>query len=61
MNHIEKELIVSKMTERMNALQKLIDRDISGNTQATLEAWREVKYWKEAISRGEFDIKIWED
>ncbi|RYI30528.1 hypothetical protein EVU96_08930 [Bacillus infantis] len=55
---IDKKLILHKMSERMKSLQHLIDKDISGNTQAALEAWREVKYWKEAIERGEFKIRL---
>lgn len=49
--------LISKMDQRMKHLQQLIDRDISGNTQTAIEAWREVKYWKEAIERGEFDTE----
>jgi hypothetical protein len=55
---LDKELLIQKMEQRQTSLQHLIDKDITGNTLAVLEAWREVKYWREAIERGEFDLKI---
>lgn len=60
-NIIDKNALVKKMDERQAALLKLVERDITGNTLAVLEAWRECKYWKEAIIRGEFDPQLWED
>jgi hypothetical protein len=54
---LDKELLIHNMGVRQNALQHLIDKDITGNTLAVLEAWREVKYWKEAIERNEYDLK----
>jgi hypothetical protein len=50
-----KDNILKAMEKRMAALQSLIDRDYNGGLNGYLEAWREVKYWKEAIERGEFD------
>jgi hypothetical protein len=55
--HLDKDLLIQKMSQRQEALQYLIDRDVTGNTLAVLEAWREVKYWKEAIEREEYDLK----
>jgi hypothetical protein len=51
---LDKELLIHKMEQRQTALQHLINKDITGNTLAVLEAWREIKYWREAILRGEF-------
>lgn len=39
----------------MTALQDLIHRDYGGNTKQLEDARWELKYWKEAIERGEFD------
>jgi hypothetical protein len=52
---LNKQLLIDKMKQRQDALKILIDKDITGNTLAVLEAWREVKYWREAIERNEFD------
>lgn len=48
-------LIVEKMAERMAQLEARITMDYSGGLHGFNEAWREVKYWKEAIERGEFN------
>jgi hypothetical protein len=53
---IDKKLLLHNMSVRQEALQHLINKDITGNTLAVLEAWREVKYWREAIERNEYDI-----
>jgi hypothetical protein len=54
---IDRELLIHNLTVRQASLQHLIDKDITGNTLAVLEAWREVKWIKEALERGEYDIK----
>lgn len=53
---LNKEKILKAMESRMMALQDHIQRDFSGGLSGMNEAWREVKYWKEAIERGEFNI-----
>lgn len=50
-----KDNMLAAMESRMAALQDNIERDYNGGLSGYLEAWREVKYWKEAIERGEFD------
>ena len=60
-NMIDKKKIINKMTDRMSALNTLIMKDIGGNTQGALEAYRELKYWKEAIERDEFKPRMWGD
>ena len=50
-----KENLLQAMEMRMAALQERIDKDFNGGLNGYLEAWHEVKYWKEAIERGEFD------
>jgi hypothetical protein len=52
---ISKQKILDFMTKRFNALQNEIDRDKGGGLADSLAKWQEVKYWKEAIERGEFD------
>lgn len=59
MNIIDKGQVLQKLEQRLSALQFLIDKDVSGNTQASLAAWRETKWIKEAIERGEFDVHLW--
>lgn len=57
---VDGKLLIHKMQQRMDALQKLIDRDISGNTDIALAKWHETKFWKESIERGEFLVRLWE-
>jgi hypothetical protein len=52
---LNKEVLLKAMESRMAALKDYVDRDYNGGLNGYLEAWREVKYWKEAIERGEFD------
>jgi phage head maturation protease len=54
---MNKELILDFMNKRMEALRERIERDYGGNLVGYNETFREVKYWKEAIERGEFDEK----
>jgi hypothetical protein len=54
---LNKELLIKNMEVRQEALKQLIDRDFTGNTLAVLEAWREIKYWREAILRNEYDLE----
>lgn len=58
-NVLNKHKLIAAMDQRMKYLQDRISRDFAGGLSADLEALREVKYWKEAIERGEFNIKIW--
>lgn len=57
MNEVDKTKILAFMEKRMNALRHLIEKDFAGNLAGTNEAFREVKYWKEAIERGEFELE----
>ncbi|MGD6876905.1 hypothetical protein [Bacillus infantis] len=61
MNVLDKNSILRQMTGRMESLQHMIDRDFGGDTHDTLIKFRELKYWKEAIERGEFNLKVWGD
>lgn len=56
MQEIDKTKIVSFMEKRMEALRYRIEKDFVGNLAGYNEAFREVKYWKEAIERGVFDV-----
>jgi len=55
MSNLDKQKIIDFMTKRMNALQEQINRDFGGGLSDRLAKWQEVKYWKEAIERREFD------
>ncbi|MFJ5713129.1 hypothetical protein [Neobacillus sp. NPDC093127] len=50
-----KENLLKAMENRMAALQDHIVQDFGGGLVGRNAEWREVKYWKEAIERGEFD------
>lgn len=52
---MNKDKLILKLTERMDAFKQLSDRDYMGGLHSLNELIREVKYWKEAIERGEFD------
>lgn len=52
---LSEEKLLDFMRKRMEALQRQIDTDFGGGLYGRLEAWREVKWWKEAIERGEFN------
>lgn len=43
------------MTKRMKSLEEQHIRDFNGGLQHRIFEYREVKWWKEAIERGEFD------
>ena len=53
---LHKEKILEFMRKRLEALKDVTDRDINGGLHSDLEVMREVKWWKEAIERGEFDM-----
>jgi hypothetical protein len=55
---MDKQLFIDKMQQRMDALRDLMDRDYCGNLTGLNEAYREVKWIKEAADRGEFDNEI---
>lgn len=54
---VDKNKLILKMKERMDSLEELINKDVGGGLHTALSQWREIKYWKEAIERGEFDIR----
>lgn len=54
---LDKESILIAMESRMQALKDYIERDFEGCLTGHNEAFRELKYWKEAIERGEFDSR----
>lgn len=43
------------MTKRKSSLDDIITKDFGGGIAEKLAEQREVKFWKEAIERGEFD------
>ena len=52
---MNKDKLIHKLTERLGAYKELSDRDYMGGLHNINELIREIKYWKEAIERGEFD------
>ena len=57
---LDRKKILDFMTLRKASLDDQLTRDFSGGTWGRLEEQREVKYWKEAIERGEFDTELQE-
>jgi hypothetical protein len=55
---VDKVLILKKMEQRLKALDDRMMRDYSGGVQSDVYTIRELKYWKEAIERGEFDAVV---
>lgn len=52
---LDKDKILNFMTRRKDALNDHITRDFGGHMQGRVYEHSEVKYWKEAIERGQFD------
>lgn len=58
MKVLDKDKLVDFMDMRKMSLDSQITRDFTGGMQSRIFEQREVKYWKEAIERGEFDSTI---
>lgn len=54
---IDKKKILDFMTGRFKYLEEQVNRDFGGGLAHRIGEYREIKYWKEAIERGEFDKK----
>lgn len=52
---LDRQKILDFMTARFKSLEDQVSRDFGGGLANRLGEYREVKYWKEAIERGEFD------
>lgn len=52
---LDKKKLLDFMTSRFNKLNDQAVKDFTGDMQPRIHELREVKYWKEAIERGEFD------
>ncbi len=52
---LNKKKLIRFMNQRMDGLRLYIDKDFGGHITGHHEAFREVKYWKEAVERGCFD------
>lgn len=55
MSFVDKDKILEFMENRKDALHLQISMDFGGGLEGRLYAHNELKYWKEAIERGEFD------
>jgi hypothetical protein len=58
MKVLDRQKILDFMTLRKYALDEQIIKDFTGGVQSRVFEERELKYWKEAIERGEFDTGI---
>jgi hypothetical protein len=58
MKVLDRQKILDFMTLRKYALDEQIIKDFTGGVQSRVFEERELKYWKEAIERGEFDTSI---
>ena len=58
MKVLDRKKILDFMGERKNALYNQITRDFGGGLSGREYEHSEVKYWKEAIERGEFDTEL---
>jgi hypothetical protein len=54
---LNKDLLIQKMSQRLTILEERMLRDFTGGMQSDIYTIRELKYWKEAIERKEFDLK----
>lgn len=52
---LDKQKLLEFMTERFNAIEEMVTRGFGGGSTNKIGQYRELKYWKEAIERGEFD------
>ena len=53
---LDKEKILKFMSQRKEALYNQMCGDFGGGFSGKMYEHMEVKYWKEAIERGEFDV-----
>lgn len=58
---LDKRKILDFMTNRFKSLEEHVTRDFGGGLANRVGEYREVKYWKEAIERGEFDTNRKDD
>lgn len=57
MELLDKSKLLDFMQSRYDRLFDQCTRDVSGGLGGRNDELREIKYWKEAIQRGEFDFK----
>jgi hypothetical protein len=57
---LDRKKLIEFMESRKAVLDEQVVRDFSGGLWDRLSEQREVKYWKEAIERGEFDTELQE-
>lgn len=60
MNLIDKQKLLDDMNVRLQALEDFTNRDFSGGMQSYVEAVRELRVWRDTLSRGDYDMQIWE-
>lgn len=56
MKLIDGDKMLAKLEQRLEKLADWTERDIGGGTMAHVQCYREAKYWKGCIERGEFDV-----
>lgn len=55
--YIDGEKLHNDMQARYENLHNMILRDFGGNTEVLENKWLELKFWKEALERGVYNIK----
>jgi hypothetical protein len=60
MQILDKDKILDFMIKRQAGLEYQVVRDFAGGLEGRLYARNELKFWREAIERGEFDGEIQE-
>jgi hypothetical protein len=58
MRVLDKEKILDFMKKRKDGLYHQVTQDFAGGLEGRLYMHNEVKFWKEAVERGEFDGEI---
>ena len=58
MTAVDKQKILNFMEKRKQELYNRITRDFGGGNSGPLDQHNELKYWKEAIESGEFDVEV---
>jgi hypothetical protein len=56
MEYISKKKLLNDMAARMDNMKNMIERDHADQAQLYRQFW-ELKYWREAVERGTFDIE----
>jgi hypothetical protein len=56
---LDKKKLLNDMEARMENLSRLVDRDYNGDPRSLHDAYWELKYWKESVERGSYNVRVW--